>query len=193
MSTRTDIKNIIAYLALAFPNFHADVTGTPNTVDVYLDLLGDMPAETLQVAVKSCCAEPGRAFAPSAGEIRGMAAQLHAQAAGMPTAAEAWGVIMQSFHLVSSDRERLPVLRNPLVVKALRCMGGLEVIGMSENLPAERARFLQFYDELRERAMSDAAELPQVADYVDRQRLEVGAEIRKLSDRLAHKRLEATK
>ena len=65
MSTRKDIAEIIGYMKLAFPNYSPDVTSPINTVDVLLDLLGDIPAETLKLAVRAACAEAGRAFAPA--------------------------------------------------------------------------------------------------------------------------------
>lgn len=189
MATREDIKNVMAFMACSFPNYHPILDGQVNAVDVLLNLLGDLPVETLQVAVQACCAEPGRAFAPSAGEIRGMAVQLHAQAACLPTAAEAWGVIEQCWHLTSDGRQALLDKQHPLFSKALHCMGGLSVIGMSENPPAERARFLQFYDELREQTLNDAAMLPQVADYIESAKLVDGG-IKTLSDKLSRPRLE---
>ena len=69
MATREDIKAIIGYMALAYQNFHPDLTSTPNTVDVYEDLLGDLDGECLRMATKAACLED-RAFAPAPGEIR---------------------------------------------------------------------------------------------------------------------------
>jgi hypothetical protein len=178
---------VIAYMALAYPNFHADVTGSPNTVDVMLDLLGDLSAETLQTAVKACCAQPGRAFAPSAGEIRGAAVQLHAQAAGLPSAAEAWGAIMEGFRHTSFDQPAL--LDHPLIREAVRCMGGMDRIGQSENVMAERAHFLKIYQQIYDRAVSDAAQLPAVQDYIAAQR-QISGGIKSLADTLGQRRLE---
>lgn len=189
MTTREEIQYLMAYMAMCFPNFHPILNGQPNAIDVYLDLLGDMSLDTLTTAVRACCAEPGRAFAPSPGEIRGAATQMHAQAAGLPTAGEAWGAIMESFRRTSFNQPDL--LEHPLVKEALRCMGGKDIIGMSENLPAERARFLQFYDELKEKTMANEAMLPQVAAYIEeRKRIEGG--IKLLADNLSHPKFEVT-
>ena len=69
MANRDDIKKLIAYLALTFANFHPDVTSTPNTVDVWEDLLGDIEADKLQAGLRIVCKTP-REFAPPPGVIR---------------------------------------------------------------------------------------------------------------------------
>ena len=93
MSTRKDIAEVIGYLKLAFPNYSPDVTSPVNTVDVMFDLLGDVPAETLKLAVRAACAEPGRAFAPAVGEIREAAIKLSVSALGIPNEFEAWAEV----------------------------------------------------------------------------------------------------
>ncbi|GIK44018.1 MAG: hypothetical protein BroJett011_78510 [Chloroflexota bacterium] len=187
MATRDEIKSVIAYLKLAFPNYHPELSGEINTVDVLTDLLGDIPADALMVAVKAACAEPGRQFAPSAGEIRGKLAELHAKAAEVPTAAEAWGAVMESFRCVTSQRPAL--LKHPLVAKAVRMMGGLDKIGMSETIGVERAHFFKFYEQLLKCALEDASELAGVTKYVLENR--VNGEIRALSDKLSVRRLSS--
>src|SRR5512137_2582241 len=93
MSTRLDIAEIIGYMKLVFPNYSPDVTSPINTVDVLLDLLGDIPTEILKLAIKSACAEPGRAFAPAVGEIREAALKLSVSALGIPNEFEAWAEV----------------------------------------------------------------------------------------------------
>lgn len=182
MATRDEIKQVIAYTSLVFANYHPMLEGNPNTVDVLYDLLGDLPVDTLRVAVKSCCSEIGRAFAPSPGEIREAAIKLHMRASGVPTAAEAWGAIMESFRCTSFDQPE--ILNHPLVIKAIHCMGGMHAIGMSENNMADRAHFLKIYDQLLERAQEDAAELPILTEYVAARKM-IGGTIKILTDKLA--------
>jgi hypothetical protein len=181
MATRDEIKAMVGYMKMAYPNYHPEIDGQVNAVDVLVDLLGDLPSDTLRIAVKAACAESGRQFAPSAGEIRGAATMLHAKASGMPEAGEAWGAIMQSFTCVKSQRPEL--LNHPLVVEAIRCMGGLDRIGMSEDNMADRAHFLKIYDALKTRALRDAAELPAATEYVASRQLASGA-IAALTDKL---------
>lgn len=164
MTVRDEIKAIITYMVLAFPNFHPTLDGTPNSVDVYQDLLGDMNFQLLMLATKTACAERGRKFAPSAGEIRGTAAKIHLDASGTPTSSEAWEAIMESFRVVKSQRPKL--LDHPIVAKAIRAMGGLDTIGMSENNMADRAHFLKIYDQLLERGLDNAAMLVDTYTYI---------------------------
>ena len=93
MSTRKDNAEIIGYMKLAFPNYAPDVTSPINTLDVLLDLLGDIPAETLELAVRAACAEAGRAFAPAVGEIRAAALKLSISVLGIPNEFEAWAEV----------------------------------------------------------------------------------------------------
>lgn len=164
MATREDVKNIIAYMSLVFPNYHPDVESQMNAVDVMLDLLGDIPTEVLQLAVRGVCAEPGRVFAPSVGEIRGRVADLRAKVDGVPSAGEAWGEIIGSFERMPGGNMagggHTPILDHPLVKKAIHCMGGYAAIGVDffENQMANRAHFLKIYADLLESWKSGTAE-----------------------------------
>jgi hypothetical protein len=175
MATRDDIKNVIAYLGMAFPNYHPDVESPLNTVDVMFDLLGDLPADALQMAVRSCCSEAGRTFAPSTGEIRGAISLIRAKVSGVPTAGEAWSEIVGSFERMPSGNMsgggHTPILDHPLVKKAVACMGGYTEIGVDfyENQMANRAHFIKFYNELLDNWKSEATELPQLTQYVQKQ------------------------
>lgn len=189
MATRDDVKNILAYMALAFPNYHPDVTSAPvNSVDVYRDLLGDLPADTLKTATQACCAQPGRQFAPSAGEIRGMAVQLHAQAAGLPSAGEAWAAVIGSFERMPAGNmagggHDNPILDLPLVVETVRQMGGYASIDY-DNQMAERAHFLKIYQAAYDRELTSAAQLPATQQYIEAHRQiagQVGGLVKKLS------------
>jgi hypothetical protein len=172
MATRDDIKNIIAYMALAFPNFHPDVESQLNTVDIFLDLLGDIQTDTLKLAVRAACTEAGRAFAPSVGEIRGIVAELRTKISGVPSAGEAWGEVIGSFERMPggnmSGGGHTPILDHPLVQKAVHCMGGYGAIGVNffDNQMANRAHFLRIYADLLDSWKSGATELPELTDYI---------------------------
>jgi hypothetical protein len=180
VSTINDILNIIAYMKLAFPNYNPDITSKPCTADVLFDLLEDMPVETLQAAIKTCCSEPGRQFAPSAGEIRGAAINLHMKASGVPAAGEAWQEVLTQIrrHGCRGDI----TFSNPVVEKAAKCIGLIE-IGMTEDIMPVRAHFLKIYADLLNRAISDAAQLPVITEYIESHKL-ISGEIKQLTDTL---------
>jgi hypothetical protein len=190
MTTREDIKNVIAYLIMAFPNYNPNLDGKINSIDVMFDLLGDMSLDTIQTAVKACCAEPWRAFAPSAGEIRGMATQFHVKVTGLPSAGEAWAVVYDSFERMPAGNMagggHGPILDLPIVKEAVHQMGGYTSIGVDffEQLSYNRTSFMKIYQILFDRALADAGELPQVTAYVQKQ-IEGG--VKMLTDKLASK------
>ena len=91
---------------------------------------------------------------------------------------------MDSFRRTSFDRPEL--LDHPLVSEAIRCMGGLEVIGMSENNMADRAHFMKIFEQLRERAMRETLELPAITEYIESKRL-VDGQVKVLAARMERK------
>ena len=176
-------------MGLVFPNYSPTVEGEPNTIDVLFDLLGDLPPDTLEAAVKSCCSEIGRAFAPSPGEIREAAVKLHMKAAGVPSAGEAWGAVIGSFERMPGGNMagggHTPILDHPLVRKAVHCMGGYSALGADyfDNQMANRAHFLRIYGDLLETWKDDAGELPALTDYVQEHK-RIGSAIAMLTDKL---------
>ena len=169
MTTRDDIKNLIAYMVMAFPNYDPIFTGEINTVDVMLDLLGDLPLDTLKAAVKSCCSRAGQ-FAPSMGDIREEATRLSLQAAGIPTAGEAWGAVIGSYERNSYGNivggGHSPILDNPLVKEAIHQIGGY-TIDLYENQMANRAHFFKIYEALYKREFSERSQSPTVKAYIE--------------------------
>lgn len=90
---RDDAKQLIGMMMRGFPHWKPeDVAGT---VDLWHELLQDMPAQQVKAAMLALISEPGRQFAPSIGEVRGKVVYLTARANGLPTAAEAWGEVMR--------------------------------------------------------------------------------------------------
>jgi hypothetical protein len=207
MSTRKDIAEIIGYMKLAFPNYSPDVTSPINNLDVLLDLLGDVPAETLKLAVRAACAEAGRAFAPAVGEIREAALKLSTSALGIPNEFEAWAEVCkmpkdmirsrievdENGKMVTNESGAVIIVEerlkwsHALIEKTAYLMGWPEFPSEDESL--DRAHFFQAYRAGMSRMMEDAGELPAVRKYVEEQRrstpLPIGQEIKKLVDRMA--------
>jgi len=90
MCNKLDIVNLVELFRAAFPNYRPDEKAT---LPALYSLLQDIPSEELQMAARACIAEPGRAFAPSIGELRGKVIEIAIQAAGVPTPWEAWEMI----------------------------------------------------------------------------------------------------
>ena len=188
MTTRIDIKNLMAFIGMAFPNFKPILDGEINSVDVFHTLLGDIDIADLKTAVQACCAESGRAFAPSAGEIRGMVTKINIQVQGVPSAGEAWAEIIGSFERMPGGNMAgggsTPILDHPVVREAIRQMGGFRSIDY-DNQMAERAHFLRIYEDITRREFTKQAQPPAVTEFVEARRLTIEGEIRRLTDGLS--------
>jgi len=91
MCNKIDVIDIIQQFSTLYPNYHpADIA---ETADAWLAIVEHVPGDMLKAAALQCSAEPGRAFAPSVGEIMGAVAQLQAKAASLPDAITAWAQI----------------------------------------------------------------------------------------------------
>jgi hypothetical protein len=208
MSTRKDIAKIIGYMKLAFPNYSPDVTSPINTLDVLFDLLGDIPAETLELAVRAACAEAGRAFAPAVGEIRAAALKLFVSGLGIPNEFEAWVEVCkmpkdmtrsridvdENGKMVTNENGAVLILvdrlkwSHPLIERTAFLMGWPDFPSEDESL--DRAHFYQAYRAEVTRMMENAGELPAVRKYLEAQRgngpLSFGHELKKLEERITH-------
>jgi len=175
VANRNDFTNIVAYMKLCFSNYYPIIEGGLTTIDVMEDLLSDVPSDELQVAVKACCLEENRAFAPSPGELRGMVSALRMKKAGVPSVGEAWQEVYRSFERMPSGTlsggGHSPILDHPSVVETVRQMGGFDAIALEvDNGQASfaRSRFTKLYDEIVDRRRSEIAEHPQIAAHTKR-------------------------
>lgn len=176
-----DIQQIINVLMTAFPNFKPSV----QTPEIYYRLLQDISSDELKAAVLHCVSEPGRAFAPSIGEIRGAVGDLRKHVANVPTSYEAWQEVLRQISDVGSYGS--PQFSNPLIDSTVRALGWRNLC-LSENQTADRARFVQCYEQLLSRAERDDLMLPEVKGYIEANgapMLPPGAQIKMLADRLA--------
>jgi len=188
MTSMADIAQVILLMQAAFPNYHPELA----TAEALYQFLQDLPGETLKAAVVSACAQPGRAFAPSVGEIRQAALNHSARADGIPSEFEAWEELCrmpgsQQRKTVMLDEsgnpltdERGAVLirverlewSHPLVEQAARLMGWPDFPG--EDAGLDRAHFYQAYRSLLSRRVEEQGELPMVKKYLEDLRRERG-------------------
>jgi hypothetical protein len=161
MSEPRDIAQIIAILSAAFPNFKP----SEMTPEVYYQTLSDLPADELKAAVLHCITQSGRAFAPSVGEIRGAVGEIRSLSANVPSSFQAWQEVQQQILINGGDYGK-PEWSSPLVEEAVKRMGWRN-LRMSEDQTADRARFLQCYEQIVDRATKREMILPQVAGYIE--------------------------
>lgn len=161
MATERDIAQVVSVIATAYPNWQP----APNTPELYFKLLGDIPTDELKAAVLHCVAEAGRKFAPSIGEIRGAVGVIRTKSTNLPSAYEAWQEVITQIRDNGGDFGK-PVWSNPLVERAVRSIGWRE-LRFSENQAADRARFIQCYEQLTERATQEDIMLPEVRGFIE--------------------------
>jgi hypothetical protein len=87
--------------------------------------------------------------------------ELVLEAGGQLTAPEAWGVVMREVRRVG--HWGVPDLA-PIVLQAVQAVGGWRQICFSENIAADRARFLEAYNLLQKRAAEEIQQMPAVTE-----------------------------
>jgi len=195
MAKISDIANVISGLKAFYPNYNPPDPG--QTAVMLMQIIGDLPVETLQAAVVTLCAE-NRQFAPSAGEIRQAALKLNARAAGIPEAWQAFEEVCRmpadrtSRELIQENGQNIILEKtlkfsHPLVESVAITMGWPHTF--PTDLPAaDRSQFIKAYESEMARVMGDAGRLKLVSDYIDKRR-ELGADALSLTANLT-KQLE---
>jgi hypothetical protein len=160
MATKQDIMKILGVISAAYPNF----APTEQTVEVYWQVLSDIPSDELKAATLHCISESGRKFAPSVGELRGAVGELRGLSSNVPSSFEAW----QEFKRAVTRSNYSPEWSHPLVKQAANLIGMREY-GHSDvdDEPSWRARFIQCYEQLQERAERENLLLPEVRGYIE--------------------------
>ena len=182
MADITDIGQIIGVISAAYPNWNP----TDYTAEVYFQTLSDLPADELKAATLHCISEAGRKFAPSVGELRGAVSELRGYTANVPSSYQAWQEVQRQMVENGGDYG-IPVWSNPIVGQAVRAMGWRN-LRMSEDQTADRARFLQCYEQFVERATRDDMLLPEVRGYIEMNGAKVIApadQMKQLSEKLS--------
>jgi hypothetical protein len=193
MASQIEVAQVVAMLGSAYPNFSA----TKETVSVYYELLKDLPADLLKVAALQCCAEAGRKFAPSVGELRGAAAEITHKTQGIPSALQAWNEVCKAprsgeYRRITDEHDehgniivqvRKLQWSHPVVEKVAKLLGWPRFPD-PDNESIDRAHFLKQYELEVERATSAAVELPEVTRYIEAnkaQALEAGEAVKRLT------------
>jgi len=176
MIPEATFKAVMAVLASTYPNFKLG----PGTLDAYYTVLGDLDADMLKAATLHIAATSK--WFPAASEIRAAAFSLVEQSEGVPDAYEAWTQVLSEIGRVG--RSGRPNWTHEAVGATVQAIGGWGYLCMSENMVADRARFVEAYGMMVNRERERVRMLPAVQ-----------AQIGKLAGRLtggsALKRLEA--
>jgi len=150
--THVEAVEIVALLTAAF----ATPTWAEETIRLYADMLIDLDRDCVREVVSDVIRSRKTDRAPTIGEIRQEVAQRQWEGAGLGllTPDDAWGFVLRSItqvgHVGPFPR------RYPLVTRIVDRLGWQNLC-QSTNQPADRARFLEMYRDLRDRSLSVAA------------------------------------
>ena len=166
------IAQILFVLGAAYPRFEL----TPETVQIYEETLSDIPVDALQAATLDMVAESK--FFPTVAEIRKSAFALMAE--DEPDAYSAWGKTLDLLrdgrgHPIISRSREFDV--HPLIEQTVRQVGGWSYLAQTENVVADRARFIDAYDRTIEKQEYKTRQLPQIAELAQRLSLPINQRV----------------
>ncbi len=139
---------LIGILTAIFPN-HLSADG----VRAYANLLEDVPAVVLKVAMEQCAKDCK--FFPSVAEIRDRAMKI--STVGPENAAEAWEDVMIAIKRDGFYKQ--PKFENSITQRAVAAMDW-QALCSSENTIADRAHFMKIYDQLIEPVKQESRLVP---------------------------------
>jgi hypothetical protein len=160
------IGRMFALLGEVWPKEAANIS--PTTVEVYSRILADIDDDLLKAGVVKLLSEA--TFWPKPAEIRRACLDLVAPA--NRTAGEAWAMVVRYRDMAHSTwigGKRW--IRKPLpddVQRAVDAIGGMTYLErVADNDTADRARFLQAYEQLAAREQERARMLPEVRAIIE--------------------------
>ena len=135
-----EAKKLVAILLAAFPSNKASSA----TVQLYIEMLRDLDFDAANQAVLSIIASSR--FFPTVAEIRTAAIPSQTERLGM----EGWGDVNMAVRL--TGRYEAPKFKDQITAECVRQMGWQYLCNSTSEV-ADRARFCELYDGLRERGV----------------------------------------
>jgi hypothetical protein len=142
--TRTEAAKLVAVMCAAFPNAKV----TDQTSLVYERMLGDLDYPAANAAVEQLLAVSK--WMPTVAEIRERVLALHGDE--VKPGGEAWGLVLEATSRYGRNRTPGVDFEFPdaVVGECVKAMSWRELCD-SENQVADRARFVELYDQLAAR------------------------------------------
>ena len=147
------LNEVLQMLEFAYPRQEF----TTDNAKVYMMMLDDLDLPLLQTAVIQLIST--NTFFPAIAEIRGKAADLALERDGRPSAIAAYDIAMRG------DKFRFK--GNPDVMAAVKMScGDTWNMRHSESVAADRARFLEAYNQILSERRMDVISTPQVKTFI---------------------------
>ena len=173
LATSTEIQAVWRILSANYVTHAKSLTAgqLAEQLEVWFALLSDLDAELLRAAALQHMA--ASKWFPTVAELREIVAALLSERPA--TAMEEWGLVVETFsdlrfYRYADGYHKFPAFENAITARVVQAMGWTR-LKESEDSTADRARFLQAYDTLAQRAREDGLLLPQVRELGEQQRL----------------------
>ena len=148
--TRSEFATAMAVIAAA-----CSKGLSAEAMEVYQDLLGDLPLSVLKLAAKRVALENRYSVFPTVAEIRQAAIEVSRGQVGELSTAEAWALAWNAASKIDLEIpgsaechcKELP----PLVVEAMRAFGLPSLCQSADPVSVMRGQFLRIYDQLAAR------------------------------------------
>ncbi len=152
--TRPDFANVMAYIAAALQK-----PVSAESVEVYFDLLHDLPLPVLQLAAKRVVLQHKWATFPSVAELREAAAETMAGVVKDLSPAEAWALAWKAACRIDPEQDGsverackgLPLL----VCEAMRSFGVNALVYGREPIGVVRGQWMKIYEQLQARTQRE--------------------------------------
>jgi hypothetical protein len=154
MASETTLRNVMLLLSAAYPG----VDVADQTPKLYHRMLADIPDKLLEAAVLDHISRSP--YYPKVSELRSAVGRLSGQTEIQP-AIEAWGDVCKAIRYAGSDNH--PKFKNPITARIVEMMGWLDLC-RSTNTIADRARFIDAYNESKDKAVAGGMAIPQVVE-----------------------------
>jgi len=158
-----EFRKLMQFLNNAYPRF----TLEPETIEVYYQILSDLPLDLVKAAILQLITEDSP-WCPAVGQIRSCAFDLLDRESGVPTAWDAWAEVCKRIgDHGNTCPPSLPEFSHPLIQCTVDGVGGWLDLCMSMNRIADRARFVQAYEALAKRERMQVRMLPRAREVLE--------------------------
>jgi hypothetical protein len=157
MASEIEILQVLKILGDVYSNYHLSSAA----VEVYVQLLADIPGEVLEQAALEHISRS--TFFPAIAELRTAAFDILEAINPIPTDYEAWAEVQAEIRRVG--HVGLPQFSHALIAKSVDLLGW-RYLCLSENPVADRAHFVQAYQALRESTRRDTRRLQLVHQFI---------------------------
>ncbi|MCX7771949.1 MAG: replicative helicase loader/inhibitor, partial [Clostridia bacterium] len=145
-----EMCKLMTVIAAAYPRFEVDEFKSR----VWLEMLGDLPYEVAQMAVKKLIMESQ--YPPTIADVRQQVASLIEMSSGVKDEAAAWGEVTRAIKLLGYYREEEALASlSPMTAKVVRMIGWKEIC-QCEKVDVMRGQFLKMYHQHGQRERQNA-------------------------------------